>query len=81
MRRRGPPRAGGARGVKQRSAIGAKIEGILGVNKVVIEGRSQKRKKALKLSKALEVDPLRESQLLQKFRPIPPLITTDTHSS
>ena len=32
-------------GVRQRSAVGAKIEGILGINRVVTEEKSQKEKR------------------------------------
>ena len=45
-------------GARWRNAVGAKIEGILGVNRVVIEERSQIRKKVLKLDNVFEVDPL-----------------------
>ena len=59
-------------GVRQRSAVGAKIEGILGVNRVVTEEKSQKRKRALELGKVFEADQL-GVPTSPEIPPIPPL--------
>ena len=67
-------------GVRWRCAVGAKIEGILGVNRVVTKERSQKRKKALKLGNVLEVDPLGVPASPENPA-YAPLITTDIHGN
>ena len=59
-------------GVRWRCAVGAKIEGILGVNRVVTEEKSQKEKKALELGRVFEADPI-GVPTSPEIPPIPPL--------
>ena len=59
-------------GVRQRSTVGVKIEGILGVNRVVTEEKSQKEKKALELGRVFEADPI-GVPTSPEIPPIPPL--------